>query len=69
MIDVFVTKKPLTLNLKLLVPAPGDDRCTCVVVSASPKAYDHAVWQILDQFGAGFHCPCGDSTDEKPKKE
>ena len=68
-IDVFVTKKPLTLNLKLLVPASDGDRCTCVLVGASPKAYDHAVWQVLDQFPVGFRCPCGDATDGKSAKE
>lgn len=69
MIDVFVTKKPLDLNLDILVSANGEDGCTCIMVGASPKAHGHDSWKELDQLRADFHCPCGDTTDGPPKKE
>lgn len=58
MIDVFATQKPVDLNLKLLIPTSLDGGCTCLLVTASPKAYEHTIWQVLDQFRTDFRCRC-----------
>ncbi len=62
MIDAFVTRKPLVLNLTIQANSDEADKHTLISAQASPKPDHHTIWKLLRSLAVGATT----STPQKP---
>ncbi len=52
----YMTKKPITINIKIHLRSCESQKNTFVFYEVSPKPYTDAVWKSLDQLWVDFKC-------------
>jgi len=54
--DVFVTRKPIRLNVRIdIVPCPSQSR-VAAIFQLSPQPHDNSIWEVLDNLRQEFRC-------------